>query len=269
MKANFFILSILISVQAFSDTSELCGNTNENILSYQNQISPRPENGGEFTVLSWNAHKYADSNYFNDLKKLSESADVIMLQEVLHSKDWQTAFLSSLPFSFTFYKSFCTKENQATGVQNGARFPLFNNSILVSPGQEPFTNTPKVSGVSRVEIPGYGSVLMVNTHALNFNPGKSFKRHIDQIASYIATQSGPVIWAGDFNTWNSNRQNYLDQKTKALALKHVNPVNDNRTQILDHIYVRGFIVVNAEVLKQTSSDHRPLLAVLKFSNSLL
>ncbi len=267
MKANFFLLSILISVEALSaDTSELCRNTKENIISYENQITPQPENGGEFTVLSWNGHKYADKNYFNDLKKLSESADIMMLQEVLHSKDWQAVFLNNLPFSFSFFKSFCTNENQATGVQNGARFPLFNNVNLVSPDQEPVTNTPKVSGVSRIDIPGHGSVLIVNTHALNFNPGNSFERHINQIANYISTQSGPVIWAGDFNTWNSKRQKYLDRKMKDLAFKNVNPVNDNRAQKLDHIYVRGFTVINAEVLKQTSSDHRPLIAVLKFEN---
>lgn len=267
MKVIFFVLNILISVDLMAaDTSELCRNTKQNTLQYENKIISRPENGGQFKVLSWNGHKYADKNYFKDLKKLSESADIIMLQEVIHSTDWQALFLNHLPFSFSFFKSFCTNHNQATGVQNGARFPLFGNLNLVSPDQEPITNTPKVSGISRIEIPGYGTVLIVNTHALNFNPGNSFERHINQIANYIATQTGPVIWAGDFNTWNPKRQKYLNYKVKELALKNVNPANDNRTQKLDHIFVRGFTVISAEVLNQTSSDHRPLSAVLKFEN---
>ncbi len=255
---------------AFSaDTSVLCqknSENSENIIHFDEQIVTRPNEADEFTVLSWNAYKYSSKNYFPDLKKLAQISDVLMLQEVLHSTSWQSKFTQQLPFSFAFYKSFCTNDDQATGVQSGARFKLMNTINLVSPGREPITNTPKVSGISRIDIPGHGSVLMVNTHALNFNAGNSFEEHITQIANYIATQPGPVIWAGDFNTWNSSRQKFLDKKTKALGFINVNPINDDRRQILDHIYVRGFTVINAEVLKQTSSDHKPLIAVLKFKN---
>ena len=267
MKAQFFILILLTAVQVFAtDTSELCTDNQENTLQYENQIKPRPNNEDEFTVLSWNGHKFSDKNFFKDLKKLSEAADIMMLQEVMHSSDWQSAFSNNIPFSFTFFKSFCTNKDLATGVLSAARFKLLNNINLVSPDTEPITNTPKVSGVSRIEIPGHGSVLIVNTHALNFNSGNSFEHHINQIAAYIETQPGPVIWAGDFNTWNPKRQKYLIEKTKRLALKNVIPVNDDRKLKLDHIFVRGFTIINAEVLNQTSSDHRPLIAILKFEH---
>ncbi len=267
MKAKFFIFILLTAIQVVAaDTSELCTDNKEIILQYEKQIKPLPNNEDEFTLVTWNAHKFLDKNFFNDLKKLSQDADIILLQEAMHSSSWQSAFLKNFPFSFTFFKSFCTNNNQATGVQSAARFKLLNNINLVSPDKEPITNTPKVSGVSRVEIPGHGSVLIVNTHALNFNTGSSFEHHINQIAAYIETQPGPVIWAGDFNTWDSERQKYLDKKTKALALKNVIPVNDNRKEKLDHIFVRGFTVVIAEVLNQKSSDHRPLRTILKFEN---
>ena len=267
MKVSIFVSLVVFASHVFAaDVSELCSPNAENLISFDNQITSRPSVSDEITVLSWNAHKYANSRYFTDLKKLAEAADLIMLQEVLHTTGWQSRFLESIPFAFTFFKSFCTNRDEATGVQTGARFNLQNNFNLVSPGREPVTNTPKVSGISRVEISGHGSVLMVNTHALNFNTGNSFERQMDQIATYIAAESGPVIWAGDFNTWNNSRQKYIDRKTRELGFVNVNPVNDDRTQKLDHIYVRGFTVVNAEVLKQTSSDHRPIIAVLKFKN---
>ena len=176
MKAQFFILILLTAVQVFAtDTSELCKDNQENTLQYENQIKPRPNNEDEFTVLSWNGHKFSDKNFFKDLKKLSEAADIMMLQEVMHSSDWQSAFSNNIPFSFTFFKSFCTNKDQATGVQNAARFNLLNNINLVSPDKEPVTNTPKVSGVSRIEIPGHGSVLMVKYPCIKFQYRKFFR----------------------------------------------------------------------------------------------
>ncbi len=268
LKASFLILIsfLLLSTSAFSaNTSDLCQENAENVLNFDNQITMRPNESGEFTVLVWNVFKYKRENLFSDLKKLSEVSDIMMIQEAMHTSEWQETFSQQMPFSFSFFKSFCTENNQATGVKNAARFKLMNDVILVSPGREPILNTPKVSGISRVDIPGYGSVLIVNIHAINFVSDGVFKDHISQVADYIATQPGPVIWAGDFNTWSPSRQKFLDAKTKALQLVHVNPVNDDRKQILDHIYVRGFDIVNAEVLKHTSSDHRPLMAVLKFT----
>ncbi len=267
LKASALLLvwSLFFSASAFSaNTSELCQDNALNVVNFDKQITMRPNESGEFTVLAWNVFKYKKENLFSDLKKLSETSDIMMLQEAMHTSEWQETFSQQMPFSFSFFKSFCNENNQATGVQNAARFKLMNDVILVSPGREPVLNTPKVSGVSRVDIPGHGSVLMVNIHAINFVSDSVFKDHISQVADYISTQPGPVIWAGDFNTWSPSRQRFLDAKTKALQLVHVNPVNDNRKQILDHIYVRGFDIVNAEVLNRTSSDHRPLMAVLKF-----
>ena len=267
LKASFLILasSLLLSTTAFSaNTSPLCQENAENVLNFDSQITMRPNESGEFTVLVWNVFKYKRENLFKDLKKLSETSDIMMIQEAMHTNEWQETFAQQMPFSFSFFKSFCTEKNQATGVKNAARFKLMNDVILVSPGREPILNSPKVSGVSRVDIPGHGSVLLVNIHAINFVSNSVFEDQITQVADYISTQPGPVIWAGDFNTWNPARQKFLDLKTKALQLVHVNPVNDNRKHTLDHIYVRGFDIVNAEVLRQTSSDHRPLMAVLKF-----
>ncbi|OFZ31679.1 MAG: hypothetical protein A2622_03630 [Bdellovibrionales bacterium RIFCSPHIGHO2_01_FULL_40_29] len=263
MKISFIFSLLIFSSQGqAADISELCLSEFENTLNFSHQITERPSR--ELTVISWNAHKYGDRNYFTDLKKLSADADVLMIQEAMHSTGWEKAFASHMPFSFTFFESFCDKDKQATGVQNGARYKLENNVNLVSPDTEPVSFTPKVSGVSRIDIPGEGSVLLINTHAMNFNTGKKFERQIDQVANYIASQNGRVIWAGDFNTWNASRKKYLDQKTQELGLIHVKPSDDDRSLILDHIYVRGFQVIRAEILDYKTSDHRPLRAMLKF-----
>ncbi len=265
MKTLLISSFVLFSLTALADSSDLCGQLFKNSIQFANQIQPRPDVDQNYlTLITWNAHKYADSKYFWDLNKLAETSDILMVQEAMHSTGWQLAFANAFQFSFSFYKSFCTSENLATGVQTAARYLLTQNENITSMDTEPVTFTPKVTGLSRIEIPGHGSVLLVNTHALNFNSGILFERQIDQVVARIAAETGPIIWAGDFNSWTPMRKSYLNAKTKALGMTHVAPKNDNRNLILDHIYVRGFTVESAEVLTESSSDHLPLKAVLKF-----
>ena len=265
MKSILASLVLVFSINIWADTSDLCGQLYKNSVQFANQIQARPASDqNHLTIVTWNAHKYADANYFFDLKKIAETSDILMVQEAMHSTGWQLAFASHFQFSFSFFKSFCLQTQIATGVQTAARFLLTQNENIVSLDTEPFSFTPKVTGLSRIEIPGHGSVLLVNTHALNFNTGDLFERQIDQVVARIASEKGPIIWGGDFNSWTPGRKEYLNEKTKTLGMTHIQPANDNRNLILDHIYVRGFTVESAEVLTQSSSDHQPLKAVLKF-----
>ncbi len=256
------LLPFIISHAVWAaDTSELCAeNTTSNQLSFAQNIIPRAST--EITLITWNAHKFADSQFFTDLKHLSADADILMVQEAIHSHDWQAAFQSNFPMSFSFFKSFCIRE-QATGVMTAARTQLNSNQTLTSPVGEPLSDTPKVSGYSQVTINNH-LIHLINTHALNFNTGGDFEEQIDQITHFIAGLSGPVIWAGDFNTWNPLRKAYLNEAGRKLGLTHLVPNPDQRLLVLDHIYIRGLTVLKAEVLTENSSDHFPVRTVLKF-----
>jgi endonuclease/exonuclease/phosphatase (EEP) superfamily protein YafD len=168
-----------------------------------------------------------------------------------------------MPFSFNFFKSFCWGDS-ANGVLTGSRFPLERNTAVISPGTEPIASTPKVSGYSQIKIDNK-IVHIINTHALNFNSGSLFETQIDQLVRFIGTLQGPVIWAGDFNTWNPLRKSYLNEQTAKVGLVHDVPTNDDRFLILDHIYVRGFSVIKTEVVSEKSSDHVPLRTTLRLN----
>lgn len=254
----------LVSVALYAhaeDNSALCQQDNLRQITFTNKATVR--NANEITILSWNAHKLADKKYFFDLKKLSETTDIMMVQEAIHTTAWQNAFASHMPFAFSFNKSFCWNDT-ANGVLTASRFGLANNVALVSPGVEPGSFTPKVSGYSQVKI-GNTWVHIMNTHALNFNVGISFENQIDQLVNFLKQVQGPIIWAGDFNTWNPLRMNYLNEQAKALGLVHLTPKNDSRTLKLDHIYVRGFLVTSTEILDNKTSDHQPVQAILKLA----
>jgi endonuclease/exonuclease/phosphatase (EEP) superfamily protein YafD len=72
-----------------------------------------------------------------------------------------------------------------------------------------------------------------------------------------------MIFGGDFNTWSVRRNKVLGEVTKRLGLVEVEPAPDDRRrafgQHLDHLFVRGFSVVDARSFEVKSSDHNPIL----------
>lgn len=257
------LIILMMPLTGMSAESVLCTqNSNLNQRSFSESVQSRGA-GAEFTLVDWNAHKLADAKYISDLSLLAQSADLITMQEAMHSSDYEELFLKNFNFDMSFFKSFCLdKKQQATGVMTLSRIHLENNLTLVSPGREPITNTPKVSGYSLIRVEGIGPVHVINTHALNFNLGGDFKRHIDSVSQLVQQLEGPVIWVGDFNTWNILRANYLMKVTSQMGLKHVELQNDKRVLKLDHVFVRGLNVKSAEVLNNfKSSDHKPIRVI--------
>ncbi len=260
--AMICVTTLNTQAQTLPDESELCNKVFQDNISFVKQIVPR--NTNEITFVTWNAHKLADPKFIQDLKIISTTADIIFIQEALHSTQLQNQFSERLPFAFSFHKSFCTSEKKATGVMSAARFKLQNNMTLFSPDTEPISFTPKVSAYSQIVI-NQQIIHLINTHALNFNSGIAFENQIDHLTRFISQLKGPVIWAGDFNTWNAGRKSYLNVATESLGLKHLIPTSDHRNLILDQIYVRGLSALKVEVLPNTTSDHFPMRAILKLN----
>lgn len=260
---TFINLLFLINGAHAQNHSILCiDDLRSNQISFSQEIQARQTE--VLTLITWNAEKYSNKQFLKDIKNLSRSTDIILIQEAMHDSNLQNYFSQNLPFDFSFHKSFCTNQDRATGVMNSARFKLSNNQTIVSPQGQPITQTPKVSGYSQIVVNNQ-TVHLVNTHALNFNLGLPFEKQMDEIAHFIHQLQGPVIWAGDFNTWNSGRLQYLKQITENLGLKHLTPSKDPRRLVLDHIFVRGFTAGKTEVLLKDSSDHYPLRTVLKLN----
>lgn len=259
---SLFVLSALTTQHAFADSSRLCQQQDHAPLIFSQTVEDRQSS--EFSLITWNAHKLADPQFLPDLVELSHGADLILIQEAMHSDSLQNQLSRSFNFNFSFYKSFCNSDNQATGVMTASRYTLQNTQTLVSPDTEPILFTHKVSGYAQINVPGIGLVHVINTHALNFNIGFKFERQIDQVASFISHLQGPVIWAGDFNTWIGFRKSYLNDKATKLGLQHLMPQNDSRNLKLDHIYVRGLRAVQVKLLDQYhSSDHKPIEVVFQ------
>ena len=257
----FFVvaLTMVFSSSSFAltpfkspDFSPLCETDLSQIYFYGINL---PEQNSELKMFVWNTKKFEDKAAFEDLKTNAGNSDIVFLQEAAHSRDFQSAMTNSLSkHRHGFYPSFCDDANYVYGVQISTKLPSTDEAIWPSPDSEPFSTIHKISGYSQVEWNGI-KIHLINTHALNFNPGGKFKEQIYDLYEKISKLEGPIIWAGDFNTWVPMRRKYLLQTADAMGLTHVLPNNDYRKLKLDHVFYRGLNLKSATIVPLTTSDH--------------
>jgi endonuclease/exonuclease/phosphatase (EEP) superfamily protein YafD len=87
---------------------------------------------------------------------------------------------------------------------------------------------------------------------------------IEKLLDQTTRHDGPLIVAGDFNTFQGRYFQQLETLMAAKGLVNVHVPSDPRKpqlQKLDHIFVRGLLVEKARVdSRYVSSDHYPLVA---------
>jgi endonuclease/exonuclease/phosphatase (EEP) superfamily protein YafD len=103
---------------------------------------------------------------------------------------------------------------------------------------------------------------IANIHSLNFVTNSIWKKQIDYFVEFLP-RNGPLIFAGDFNTWNSGRFDYLEKALKKMHLHYAN-YEHNIVMRLDHVFTRDISVIETKAdMNMHSSDHYPV--TLKFS----
>ncbi|UYL08280.1 endonuclease/exonuclease/phosphatase family protein [Bdellovibrio sp. SKB1291214] len=220
----------------------------------------------ELNIFVWNVYKGQKEHLFeNDFRKHGSGKDFILLQEALVDNKmpllWKQDFAS---YEWHLAQSFHYKKNEnSTGVAIGSKYTPSTVDFIRASARELFWLTPKLTLFSEYDFEGK-KVLVVCTHVLNFVTTSAFTTSLYEIAERISKFEGPVILAGDFNTWNVKRHLIMKSIFRDLGLDHLDLENDGRLLKLDHVFVRGFEVLKAEVHHTVvSSDHFPLEIKLK------
>ncbi|MCS6838665.1 MAG: endonuclease/exonuclease/phosphatase family protein [Bdellovibrionaceae bacterium] len=261
---SVFIL-VLISVNALADFDDPY-KVFQTFSSRKITISPAPlrKLSSELSVLVWNVYKGKLKNQWREeFSRINREMDLTLIQEAMVDSYVDEVLRSQTHQGWNFSRSFEMSEGP-TGVATGSRAHAEQWETLVSPDLEPILNTPKVSQASWYSIEGEQTLLVINSHIINFVRTQRFKRHIQSIIPVIKSHVGPVIWAGDFNTWSDKRMRYLLRVMSELGFRQVTFDEDERVVALDHIFVRDCNIVSARIAHDYySSDHKPLVARLK------
>ncbi len=218
---------------------------------------------GQLRLLSWNIYKQQNSGWERELTEQIKRAELAVLQEVslapsfirwLSDQSWMGQQASAFE---VFDKS--------SGVFNLSK--VLPKSVCAIFETEPWLQLPKSALFAAYTLSNGQQLWVANIHAVNFTLGtEDIEQQLTEIEQALKEHSGPVIFAGDFNSWSEPRLEKVLQAMQRLGLQEV-PFNpDHRTEFpltgqpLDHIFYRGLELKKAEVVVTSASDHQPLWA---------
>ncbi|BAC92020.1 endonuclease/exonuclease/phosphatase family protein [Gloeobacter violaceus] len=238
---------------------------------------PAHFDGEALKILSWNVAKSNhDRRFTREFLSIleREQPDIVFLQEVrVDAETMRAVDLAGMHWSVApNYKD--THLNAYSGLLTAARPAPIGQRVVLTHDTEPLAGTPKASLLTEYPLPGRSrKLLAINSHLINFVDLPSFGAQLRQLEAIASRHRGPMVLAGDFNTWNAPRVELLEEIARRLGLKAVTFAPADRWLVkrfllsapLDNIFFRGLSEkANAtRVLRRTTcSDHRPILTEL-------
>lgn len=226
--------------------------------------------GPVLRCLVWNILKAKRPRWADDFMHLSADRDLVLLQEAVFKAPSDSLFTSSQRFEWVMARSFRHPITmQEHGVKTGAVVAASARHFYMSPHSEPVSNTQKLLLVTHYPLRDESETLMVlNMHAINFVSVKKYVEQLDQLDDALQQHEGPVILAGDFNTWNPQRLGHFLDVAAVAGLHEASMERRSRlahlNQHLDHVFYRGLKLRSVASLGHfQSSDHAPITATFE------
>lgn len=225
----------------------------------QEQGNGLPE---QFKVTSWNIYKLQRPHAMSEITKTASQSDLVIFQEATDEPAFQMGLLQH---QLQWQQVSAFRFNGRTaGVMTAARQPSLYNCVVRTP--EPFFRLPKSVLISLYSLTGSSyPLLVINVHAVNFEPGvAAYRKQLLPLFKLIKRYPGPVVLAGDFNSWGNKRDYMLRDWSNRFGLREAVPTPDERRRFLgtalDHVFYRGLELVISASPKSTASDHNPVYA---------
>jgi endonuclease/exonuclease/phosphatase (EEP) superfamily protein YafD len=216
-----------------------------------------PEN---IALLNWNIYKGNAEGWQKDLSSFAQSHDVMTIQEA-HLDDELSGVLETNNFNWVMNTAFYLN-GDAAGVMTAANLNAVSSCGFQN--IEPFIRVPKATLVSYYKLDGHDSYLLVaNIHGINFTLGLSaYREQLEQLFDSIKHHDGPMIVAGDFNSWSDDRMAEVMLLIDKLSLSSLDYRVNNKTHLfgnaIDHVFYRQLQPVSKKVWQVSSSDHNPI-----------
>ncbi len=223
------------------------------------------------SVFDWNTYKGQRENWESDFKKFSHGKDIILLQEAALTQNLQQS-LQEKELYWNLNSAFIYK-NLETGVLLASTIQPLNSC-----GQrtdEPLIGVPKTILIARYNINDSAHDLLVaNIHAINITLGTgSYREQFDGLQDILEKHDGPILLAGDFNSWSGERIKIMTALIDKLSLQVLVFDEESRTTFfgepVDHILYRGLKPLSYEIHQVTSSDHNPISVVFRIVSTEL
>jgi len=219
-------------------------------------------------LMTWNIHKEGDAGWQEDLIALSRANDIVLLQETTLNPVLRN-ILQNAELRWVMASSFAYRDEDIGVLTATHVAPVASCTQRVV---EPLLRLPKSAIISWFALAGSPSTLaVVNVHAINFSLSiDAYRAQFAALGDVLAVHDGPIILAGDLNTWSTARKEAVGDVASRLGLIEVTFDDDRRTLFfgnqLDHIFIRGLRVIASSAVAVTSSDHNPVTATLQLAS---
>ena len=209
----------------------------------------------------WNIYKQNRDDWQPFLSELALGKQLVLLQEVALDDGFMNWLEEDSNFAAQAHAF--SVHGRAAGVLNLSQSQP--EKVCVTRAFEPWIQLPKSALYSLFPLSNGQMLALVNIHSINFSIGvEEYFQQIKILAEKLSQHSGPIIFAGDFNSWSDERMGVLNDVMKDLGLLEVVFNEDQRTRfingfVLDHIFFRGLNMIDSKIIPTTASDHNPLL----------
>lgn len=230
------------------------------------------QTSAEFSLLCWNIHKEMAQPAFRHVYSeitAHYTPEIVLLQEASIGRHNEKLFEGY----FLTGSANVRGVRGAYGVLTASRSGFQTVNALQSRARELFIATRKHLIMTTHALPNGRPLSIVNVHAINFTSSRRFIDEIARLYYTIKDIKGPLIVAGDFNTWNDKRLLALTDFARLLDLQQA-PLDDRHhvkqhfAKPLDHLYFRGLELVEARALDTGRiSDHNPIVASFALERS--
>ncbi|MEA3230673.1 MAG: endonuclease/exonuclease/phosphatase family protein, partial [Thermodesulfobacteriota bacterium] len=115
-------------------------------------------------------------------------------------------------------------------------------------------------------------LIVANIHGINISLGiGAYQKQLDGLQNILKKHVGPLILAGDFNSWSKERTAIMTRLAENLSLQVLAFNDEDRTTIfggpVDHILYRGLKPLTYEVHPVSSSDHNPITVTFRLART--
>jgi len=230
----------------------------------------------EIRLIVWNMYKAKKPSWEEDYFYLRENSDILVLQEAILNDKMTPVFKNDEDFRYDMATSFIYKnKNVRTGVITGSLARPKKVYAKKSKNREWVGLTPKAMLFTQYNISSTNKTLLViNIHAVNTVPWRILAKQLKQAGRKIKKHPGPVIFAGDFNTWNKNKTKFMKKYLQSIGMEEVQfPNGDDRlkfkltNKILDYIWIKGLEYKDSYVWTELEgADHKAMSVTLRLED---
>lgn len=226
------------------------------------------DNDGDINLLVWNIYKQNRDNWSQELTKYSDDKQLVLLQEASMTPELKEWMKQRLWFGnqVDAFKAF----ERSAGVLNLSK--SLPKLACAYTELEPWLRLPKSAIYATYPLSDGQVLSVVNIHAVNFTYGtEEYQRQLGALVDELSKHQGPIIVAGDFNSWSADRMAVMRSALDTLGVKEVSYRPDHRTQFitglpLDHVFYRGLNLIKAEAPESDASDHNPLEVIFRLAD---